>query len=72
MAVARPQAGVLLEADVDSHVLVIGGDPVGDRHIWWNFVSSSTVRIEKAKADWNEGRFPQVPGENEFIPLPPG
>jgi hypothetical protein len=39
--------------------------------IWWNFVSSSKHRIEQAKEDWKEGRFPKVPGgEAEFIPLP--
>jgi redox-sensitive bicupin YhaK (pirin superfamily) len=70
MAVARPDATVQLEAEADSHVLVIGGDPVGERHIWWNFVSSSAERIEKAKVDWKERRFPEVPGENELIPLP--
>jgi hypothetical protein len=43
----------------------------GERHIWWNFVSSSKERIEQAKEDWKEGRFPKVPGdEAEFIPLP--
>jgi redox-sensitive bicupin YhaK (pirin superfamily) len=51
--------------------LLLGGAPLdGVRHLWWNFVSSSTERIEQAKADWREGRFPQVPGETEFIPLP--
>ena len=39
--------------------------------IWWNFVSSSKERIERAKRDWEEGRFPKIPGdEAEFIPLP--
>ena len=42
----------------------------GERHIWWNFVSSSRARIEQAKRDWKERRFPPVPGETEFIPLP--
>ena len=42
----------------------------GERHIWWNFASSSKDRIEH-KEDWKEGRFPKVPGdEAEFIPLP--
>jgi redox-sensitive bicupin YhaK (pirin superfamily) len=50
--------------------MVLGGDPVGARHLWWNFVSSSRTRIERAKADWKEGRFDRVPGETEFIPLP--
>ena len=48
-----------------------GGAPLeGERHIWWNFVSSSRERIEQSKADWREGRFAAVPGETEFIPLP--
>jgi hypothetical protein len=43
----------------------------GPRHIWWNFVSSRKERIEQAKAEWKEGRFSIVPGdETEFIPLP--
>jgi redox-sensitive bicupin YhaK (pirin superfamily) len=51
--------------------MLIGGEPLdGPRHIWWNFVSSSKDRIEQAKADWKSGRFGQVPGETEFIPLP--
>jgi hypothetical protein len=43
---------------------------VGQRHKWWNFVSSRLERIEQAKQDWTEGRFGQVPDETEFIPLP--
>ncbi|MDJ0709622.1 MAG: pirin family protein [Woeseiaceae bacterium] len=54
----------------DARIMVIGGDSVGERHIWWNFVSSSAERIEKAKDDWREGRFEMVPGDDEFIPLP--
>ena len=50
--------------------MVVGGDPVGDRHIWWKFVSSSKERIEQAKRDWQGNGFAEVPGETEFIPLP--
>jgi redox-sensitive bicupin YhaK (pirin superfamily) len=53
-----------------SRVALLGGAPVGERHIWWNFVSSSSERIEQAKRQWGNGAFPQVPGETEFIPLP--
>ena len=54
--------------------MLIGGAPLdGPREIWWNFVASSKERIERAKADWREGRFPKVPGDSvEFIPLPEG
>jgi redox-sensitive bicupin YhaK (pirin superfamily) len=54
-----------------TRVLLLGGVRAdGPRHIHWNFVSSSVERLEVAKADWRAGRFPQVPGETEFIPLP--
>lgn len=70
MAVACAGRRVTLEASAESRVMVIGGDSVGSRHIWWNFVSSSRERIEAAKTDWKEGRFESVPGDSEFIPLP--
>src|SRR3954454_23609840 len=55
-----------------SRVAVLGGAPLeGPRHIWWNFVASSAERIERAKSDWAKGRFARIPGETEFIPLPP-
>jgi redox-sensitive bicupin YhaK (pirin superfamily) len=64
---------VTVTAGRSARVLLLGGAPLdGLRHLWWNFVSSSTERIEQAKADWREGRFPKVPGETEFIPLPEG
>jgi redox-sensitive bicupin YhaK (pirin superfamily) len=54
-----------------ARVLVLGGAPLdGSRHIWWNFVSSSRDRIERAKRDWDERRFDPVPGDAERIPLP--
>jgi redox-sensitive bicupin YhaK (pirin superfamily) len=54
-----------------TRLMLLGGEPVGPRHIWWNFVSSSKERIETAKADWLAGRMPLPPNDNkEFIPLP--
>jgi hypothetical protein len=72
MAVLRPGAEVTVEAEERSRLMLLGGAPLdGDRHIWWNFVSSSKERIEKAKDDWRNGRFGKVPGdEREWIPLP--
>jgi redox-sensitive bicupin YhaK (pirin superfamily) len=72
MLVFAKGAEVALRATTDARIALIGGAPIdGDRHIWWNFVSSSKARIEQAKRDWKEGRFPKVPGdEAEFIPLP--
>ena len=52
-------------------VMLLGGEPLGERFIWWNFVSSRRERIEQAKADWKEGRIILPPNDNkEFIPLP--
>jgi len=70
MVVACSGKTITLSARTDSHVMVIGGDPIGQRTIWWNFVSSSPARIEEAKTAWREGRFPNVPEDSEFIPLP--
>ena len=69
LAAGQP-VDVLAGAD-GAKLMLLGGAPMdGPRHIWWNFVSSSKERIEKAKADWKEGRFAKVPGDPEFIPLP--
>ena len=52
-------------------LMLLGGEPIGDRYIWWNFVSSRKERIEQAKADWKEGRIILPPTDNhEFVPLP--
>ena len=66
-------AGILAAGEPSraAKLMLLGGAPLdGPRHMWWNFVSSSLERIEKAKADWKEGRFAKVPGDKEFIPLP--
>ncbi len=71
MAVVTPGVKAVLKSAEDARVMLLGGAKMdGDRHIWWNFVSSSQDRIERAKADWKEGRFAKVPGDTEFIPLP--
>jgi len=52
-------------------LMLLGGEPLGERFIWWNFVSSRKERIEQAKHDWKEGRIILPPNDNhEFVPLP--
>jgi redox-sensitive bicupin YhaK (pirin superfamily) len=72
MLVFAAGAAASVRALSEARVALIGGARLdGDRHLFWNFVSSSPQRIEQAKRDWREGRFPKVPGdEQEFIPLP--
>lgn len=61
----------MIVAKEASVLMLLGGEHLGDRHIWWNFVSSRKERIEQAKADWKEGRISLPPADNlEFIPLP--
>ena len=60
----------MLSADGDARVVLIGGAPLGQRHIWWNFVSSRKERLLQAADDWAAQRMGQVAGETEFIPLP--
>jgi redox-sensitive bicupin YhaK (pirin superfamily) len=61
----------VLVAKEHSTLMLLGGEPVGDRYIWWNFVSSRRERIEQAKADWREGRILLPPNDDhEFVPLP--
>jgi len=72
MLVFKPGQPILFTAVVPSVVMLLGGEPVGQRFIDWNFVSSSKERIEQAKADWRAGRM-KLPDldDQEFIPLPP-
>lgn len=73
LLVLKPGATVTLAATENrgARVMLLGGEPMdGPRYLTWNFVSSSSDRIEQAKEDWKAQRFPQVPGETEFIPLP--
>lgn len=77
MSVAKNTDDIEIEALEDSHIMFLGGAPVGLRNIFWNFVSSSKERIEAAKKDWATGpqstndRFFPIPGDDqEFTPLP--
>jgi redox-sensitive bicupin YhaK (pirin superfamily) len=70
LAVVRAGSTVTVRAEAETRAIVIGGAPLGPRHIWWNFVSSSEARIERAKRDWTEMRMGRVPGDDELIPLP--
>ena len=70
LVVFRPALHVTLKAETAARLMLLGGQPLGTRYLWWNFVSSSKERIDQAKEDWKAGRFGGVPGDPEFIPLP--
>lgn len=61
----------LIRAKEITTLMLLGGEPLSERFIWWNFVSSRRERIEQAKEDWKQGRIILPPNDNkEFIPLP--
>ncbi len=72
LAVLEPGKVMTLSSARGGRVMLLGGEAfTTKRHVWWNFVSSDRERIHQAKEDWEAGRFPKVPGdEEEFIPLP--
>jgi redox-sensitive bicupin YhaK (pirin superfamily) len=61
---------VTLRATEASQIVLLGGEPLGERFMWWNFVSSRRERIERAKEEWRLGAIPDVPGDDERHPLP--
>ena len=71
MLVFSSGAAARISARSAARLLILGGEPLeGERHLWWNFVSSRKERIAQAAADWKARRFAPIPGETEFIPLP--
>jgi redox-sensitive bicupin YhaK (pirin superfamily) len=70
MLVFEPGEDTSITALAPATLMALGGEPVGERHIEWNFVSSSRERIDQAKADWRAGRMKLPDFDNrEFIPL---
>lgn len=71
MLVFNKGAEPVIRAKEHTTLMLLGGEPLGERYIWWNFVSSRKDRIEQAKADWKEGRILLPPSDNlEYVPLP--
>lgn len=71
MVVFHKGSDPVMIAKEKASLMVLGGEPLGERFIWWNFVSSRRERIEQAKEDWKQGRIILPPNDNhEFIPLP--
>jgi redox-sensitive bicupin YhaK (pirin superfamily) len=71
MAVSTEHRGITVKAEEDTQLVVIGGEPIGHRYIWWNFVSSDAERIRQAAYDWDDQKFPEIPTDHdERIPIP--
>jgi redox-sensitive bicupin YhaK (pirin superfamily) len=72
MVCFEPGRTIRFKAKSPATVMLVGGEPLGERFVEWNFVSSSRERIQQAKSDWRAGRM-KLPAhdDREFIPLPP-
>ncbi len=71
LAILQSGSSGKVSARTRAKIMFAGGDALeGERIIWWNFVSSSRERLERAKEDWRAQRFDTVPGETDFVPLP--
>lgn len=70
LAVLPEGEDMLLSACGECRLALIGGEPLGPRRMYWNFVASDAGRLEKAKRDWAEWNWPRVPGESARIELP--
>ncbi|MGY5847138.1 pirin family protein [Salegentibacter sp. HM20] len=71
MLVFEPGKDAVIRAKEAADLMLLGGEPLGERFIWWNFVSSRKERIEQAKEDWKQGRILLPENDDkEFIPLP--
>src|SRR5690606_36153129 len=59
LVVLKPGEEMVLRSERGGRVMLLGGEAFATRrHVHWNFVSSSRERIEQAKEDWRERRFP--------------
>lgn len=70
LAAFEAEAAIELKATEECRLVIIGGQPLGKRIVWWNLAASRRELIEAAKAAWQEGRFAPIPGETELAPLP--
>lgn len=72
LVLLAPSHRPLLKSKRGARLMLCGGAPMdGERHVWWNFVSSNRERIDEAKRAWKAGEFELPPDDSEeFIPLP--
>ncbi len=71
MLISKTENECRITLEAKTRLLIFGGEPLPEpRYLYWNFVSSSKTRLEKAKEDWKNKRFPMISNNNTYIPLP--
>ena len=59
------------DSDRESRAVILGGENIGSRKMYWNFVATNDELLERAKQNWRDRKFPPIPGDDEeFVPLP--
>ena len=64
-------AGEVITSEEGCRLVLIGGENLGKRYMYWNFVSSRKERIDNARQAWEADSMGVIPGdEDERAPLP--
>ena len=72
LLLAKDEEPCHFEIDPGSHLFLLGGKPFPEkRHIVWNFVSADRAKIDEALRNWDSRRYPEIPGDDDYVPLPP-
>lgn len=71
MLISKSDNECSIRVEKGTRLIMFGGEPFEEeRFLYWNFVSSSKERLEQAKEDWISRRFPKIPEDDTYIPLP--
>jgi len=71
MLISKTNDACEITLDENTQLLLFGGEPLPEEHfLLWNFVSHSKDRLRRAKEDWMAKKFPKVPGDDTYIPIP--
>lgn len=71
MLISKSNEECEITLEAGTHILIFGGQTFPEeRFLMWNFASSSKERLEKAKTDWMDKKFPKVHGDDTYIPFP--
>lgn len=71
MMISKSEEVCKIKVPSGTKLLLFGGASFPeDRHLLWNFASSSKKRLQQAKEEWISKKFPKVPGDKTYIPIP--
>ena len=71
MLISKTNEECTIDLKADTRLIILGGEPLPEeRYLEWNFVASSKEILAQAKTRWQNKEFPEVPGDDSYIPLP--